>query len=92
MIIETNITSPPAATRRHLVVGLALWALFSVYVVKRLRGLIATRAVMLVVMFCVSVTAQLLYPNPFMPWVVRRMRLIKVGASEAVYGVVAAVL
>jgi hypothetical protein len=34
----------------------------------------------------VLVAAPLLYPNPYMPWPVRRMHLLEVGLSNALFG------
>ena len=69
-----------------------LWALISLYVVANLRGSLPSRAVVMMVMFVVFATVQLLYPSAYMPWAVRQMHLIEMGTSEALYGLLAAVI
>lgn len=66
-----------------------LWALISIYIVSRLKGSMGKRAAIMAVMFAVFTAAQLLYPNPYMPWAVRQYHLLEVGSSEFVYGIVA---
>ncbi len=66
-----------------------LWALISLFIVTRLKGSLTSRAAIMAVLFSVLTAAQLLYPNVLVPWPVREMHLIEVGASEAVYGIVA---
>jgi len=66
-----------------------LWALLSLYVVSRLRGSLWSRAVVMAILLAAFTDAQLLFPNPFVPWAVRSVHLIEVGVSEFVYGLVA---
>jgi hypothetical protein len=66
-----------------------LWALISLFIVTRMKGSLASRAMIMAVLFAVLTAAQLLYPNPLVPWAVRQMHLIEVGSSEFVYGLIA---
>jgi len=66
-----------------------LWALIALFVVTRLKGSLASRAAVMAVMFAALADAQLLFPNPMVPWAVRHVHLVEVGTSEAVYGIVA---
>lgn len=66
-----------------------LWALIALFIVTRLKGSLLSRAALMAVLFAVLTAAQLLYPNPFLPWQVRSVHFIEVATSEAVYGVIA---
>jgi hypothetical protein len=65
-----------------------LWALIALFIVSRLRGSLASRALIMGVLFAVITAAQLLYPAPFFPWAVRQAHLMEVGSSEFVYGII----
>jgi hypothetical protein len=66
-----------------------LWAMIALYVVARLKGSLASRALVMIVLFAVLTAAQLLYPNPVVPWAVRQVHIVEIAVSEALYGVVA---
>jgi hypothetical protein len=66
-----------------------LWAIIALFIVSRLNGSLARRALVMGVLFSVLTAAQLLYPTPFFPWAVRAAHLAEVGSSEFVYGVLA---
>jgi hypothetical protein len=65
-----------------------LWALVSLFILARLKGSLLSRALAMAVLFAVMTDAQLLYPNPVLPWAVRQAHLVEVGISEFLYGVV----
>ncbi len=65
-----------------------LWALIALFIVTRLKGSLMQRALIMGVLFAVMTAAQLLYPNPLMPWYVRQAHLLEVGSSEFVYGII----
>lgn len=69
-----------------------LWALLALLIVRNLKGPLAMRAAMTGLAFSVFGAAQLLYPNPLMPWPVRFVHLIEIGISNAAFGALAAVL
>lgn len=65
-----------------------LWAIIALFIVTRLQGSLARRALVMGVLFSVMTAGQLLYPTSFFPWAVRAAHLAEVGSSEFVYGVV----
>lgn len=65
-----------------------LWALIALFIVTRLRGSLARRALVMAVLFFSLTALQLLYPNPFVPWPVRAAHLAEVGSSEFLYGII----
>lgn len=69
-----------------------LWALLAWLMVRNLTGALVARATMVALAFSVFGAAQLLYPNPYMPWAVRLPHLIEIGLSNALFGAVAVVL
>lgn len=66
-----------------------LWAIIALFIVTRLQGSLARRALVMGFLFSVLTAAQLLYPTPFFPWAVRAAHLMEVGSSEFVYGIIA---
>ncbi len=66
-----------------------LWALISLFILARMSGSLVSRALVMAVLFAVMTDAQLLYPNPLLPWAVRQAHLVEVGTSEFVYGIIA---
>lgn len=66
-----------------------LWALIAFFLATGLRGSLLRRAAVMALLFAVLTTAQMLYPNPVMPWQVRQVHLIEVGVSEMIYGILA---
>lgn len=66
-----------------------LWALIALFIVTRLKGSLMQRALIMAVLFAVMTAAQLLYPNPVMPWSIRQAHLAEVGSSEFAYGIIA---
>src|SRR5262249_50561988 len=69
-----------------------LWALLALFGVMRIKRGLLPRAGVMAVLFAVLTDASLLFPNPFMPWNVRLPHFMEVGASEALYGVLATLL
>jgi hypothetical protein len=67
-----------------------LWALISLFVVARIKGTLMSRALVMAILFGVLTVAQMLYPNPVMPWAIRQIHMVEVGVSEALYGAIAA--
>jgi hypothetical protein len=65
-----------------------LWAMVSLFILAHLKGSLASRALVMAVLFAVMTDAQLLYPNPLLPWAVRQAHLVEVGTSEFIYGIV----
>ncbi len=65
-----------------------LWSLAALFVVVRLRGALASRSLVMAVLFVVLTDASMLYPNAAMGWDVRQTHLIEVGTSEFVYGII----
>jgi len=65
-----------------------LWAMVALFILARLKGSLLSRALVMAVLFAVMTDAQLLYPNPVLPWTVRQAHLVEVGTSEFVYGLV----
>lgn len=70
----------------------SLWALLAFYMVRSMRGSAFTKAVIVGAVFSVLAIAQLLYPNPFMPWGVRLPHMVEVAISNFVFGVVAGLI
>jgi hypothetical protein len=66
-----------------------LWAIIALFIVTRLKGSLARRALVMGLVFAVMTAAQLLYPTPFFPWAVRSAHLAEIGTSEFIYGIVA---
>jgi hypothetical protein len=69
-----------------------LWAFLALYMVRSLRGPMMARAVVIGFAFSVLATAQLLYPNDFMPWSVRLPHMVEVTISNFVFGVLAGLI
>jgi hypothetical protein len=67
-----------------------LWAVISLFVVARIKGTLMSRALIMAVLFGVLAVAQMLYPNPVMPWAIRQIHMVEVGVSETLYGAIAA--
>ena len=67
----------------------ALWGLLAFYMIRSLSGSLITRALIVGATFSVLASAQLLYPNAFMPWDVRLTHLVEVGVSNFIFGVLA---
>lgn len=66
-----------------------LWAVISLFVVARIRGTLWSRVLVMTVLFGILTTAQLLCPNPVMPWAIRQIHMVEVGVSEALYAAIA---
>ncbi len=69
-----------------------LWAALAWLLVRNLHGRLAVRAALAALAFCVFGVAQLLYPNPFMPWAVRWPHLLEVGVANTLFGLIASAL
>lgn len=65
-----------------------LWAVIALFIVTRLKGSLLQRALIMGTLFAVMTSAQLLYPNPLLPWTVRQAHLLEVGSSEFAYGII----
>lgn len=70
----------------------ALWALLALALVRSMRDGVVMTAIIVGAAFSVLASAQLLYPNPFMPWAVRLPHLIEVGISNFLFGAIAALI
>jgi len=66
-----------------------LWAVIALFVACRIKGSLMSRVFVMAVLFGVLTTMQLLYPNPVMPWAIRQIHLVEVGASEILFGAIA---
>jgi hypothetical protein len=64
----------------------ALWALLVLWIVRGQRASRAACAVLTGLTFVVLTAAQLLYPNPFMPWAVRELHLLELASSSLLFG------
>lgn len=71
--------------------GLA-WSLLAWLMVRSLRGPRALKAALVGVAFAVLGAAQLLYPNPYLPWAVRLPHLVEIALANALFGAFATVL
>ena len=70
----------------------SIWALLALAIVHSLKpGPVAT-ALTVGMTFSVLAAAQLLYPNPFMPWAVRLPHLIEVTFSNFLFGAIAGII
>ncbi len=69
-----------------------LWALIALFIVTRLKGPLLQRALIMAVLFAVMTAAQLLYPNPVLPWAVRQAHLLEVASSEFAYGIIVTIV
>jgi hypothetical protein len=65
--------------------GLA-WAALAVVLVRSMRGSVTERALAVGSLFGVVMTAGLLLPNPFMPYLVRMAHLLETGSSNFLFG------
>lgn len=70
----------------------ALWGLLALTLVRSLQRGAIVAAVIVGATFSILAAAQLLYPNPFMPWAVRLPHLIEVGISNFLFGAFAAII
>jgi hypothetical protein len=64
----------------------ALWALLALLITRSLRGSRALCALMTALAFTMFTATQLLYPNPWMPWYVRRAHLVELVCSCMLHG------
>ncbi len=69
-----------------------IWALLALFIVRSLKDGAAIAAMIVGAAFSVLASAQLLYPNSFMPWEIRLPHLIEVGISNFLFGAVAALI
>ena len=69
-----------------------IWALLALAIVRSMKAGMVIPCVIVGATFSVLAAAQLLYPNPFMPWNVRLPHLIEVGISNFLFGAVAALV
>ena len=67
-----------------------IWAGLAWMSVRRLAGPAWARAVITGVAFAVLMVMPLLFPNPFMPWAVRRMHFVEIATSNLLFGLLAA--
>jgi hypothetical protein len=67
----------------------ALWALLALLITRSLRGSRALCALMTALAFTMFTATQLLYPNPWMPWYVRRAHLVELVCSCMLHGALA---
>jgi hypothetical protein len=64
----------------------ALWALLALLITRSLRGSRALCALMTALAFTAFSATQLLYPNPYMPWYVRKAHLVELVCSCLLHG------
>lgn len=69
-----------------------IWALLALLAVSALTGPPRRRALLTGLAFAVFMAATLLYPNPLMPWPVRRMHMLEIAVSNLLFGVSAALI
>ena len=69
-----------------------LWAGLAILLIRGLAAPAWRLALLTGLAFSGFMTPQLLYPNPVMPWAVRSMHMIEVGASNLVFGALAALI
>lgn len=70
----------------------AMWAGLALAAVRGLREPGVLRAVFVGAAFALFMAAQLFYPNPLMPEIVRMVHLVEIGISNFAYGLIAALL
>jgi hypothetical protein len=80
-----------ALTLMQCLRGLA-WAALALLLVRHLIGPVRLRAVTVALAFAVFAAAQLLHPNPWMPWSVRLPHLVEVALANALFGCIAVVV
>jgi len=68
-----------------------IWAGLAWMSVRRLSGPAWSRAVIIGIAFAVLMVMPLLFPNPFMPWAVRRMHFLEIATSNLLFGILASV-
>ncbi len=66
-----------------------IWAGLAWMSVRSLKGAYSSRAVITGLVFAVIMVMPLLFPNPYMPWDVRRMHFLEIFTSNLLFGVLA---
>ncbi|MEE2526853.1 hypothetical protein V0U79_10765 [Hyphobacterium sp. HN65] len=66
-----------------------IWALLAQALVRNMKRGTLAAATIVGASFSILASAQLLYPNAFMPWEVRLPHLVEIGISNFVFGVIA---
>jgi hypothetical protein len=69
-----------------------MWGMLALFITAYLKGKTIEQALLVGSIFSVFATAQLLYPNPFMPWNIRLTHMIEVGTSNFIFGMLAIVV
>lgn len=69
-----------------------MWALLALVIVRSLERGPLVAAVVVGLCFSVLASAQLLYPNAFIPWEVRLPHLVEIGVSNFLFGFAAALI
>lgn len=67
----------------------AIWALLALLIMRSLSGHAFSCALTVGAAFAILASAQLLYPNAFMPWEVRFPHLVEVTSSNFIFGTLA---
>ena len=67
-----------------------IWAGLAWLSVRRLTGPAWVRALITGVAFAILMVMPLLFPNPFMPWAVRKMHFVEIATSNLLFGILAA--
>ncbi len=67
-----------------------IWAALAWMSVRSLKGAYTSRAAITGVVFAVLMVMPLLFPNPYMPWDVRKMHFVEIATSNLLFGLLAA--
>ncbi len=67
-----------------------IWAGLVWMSARRLTGPAPSRALITGLAFAILMVMPLLFPNPFMPWAVRKMHFIEIATSNLLFGILAA--
>lgn len=69
-----------------------IWAMLALAIVRSLKPGVIGASLVVGACFSVLASAQLLYPNAFMPWEVRLPHLVEVSISNFLFGAIAAMI
>lgn len=67
-----------------------IWAGLAWMSVRQLTGSLWSRAVIVGLVFAVVMVMPLAFPNPYMPWAVRKMHFVEIASSNLLFGLLAA--
>ncbi len=69
-----------------------MWGILALFIMSHLKRNMVEQTIIVGSIFSVFASAQLLYPNPFMPWNIRFTHMIEVGTSNLVFGMFAVIV